>query len=970
MNKPLKTQYGCLLLLTLAWPLLTGHGYTVEPISNPILKNDGRELTFWMAGLGDFQGNFSASIVQGGTTQLLSSAQGVPVEPPRQTSDITPYGTATVSSVTLRFEKEQLDLLLRVEKLSGVPALFAQAAIRNNSPQPIRLVSLSPLLFQSSLTVDPKDWLVTAMAPHSTNETKTVSSLAEISGTCFNVHEYGGFYRSDGLGFLFGPVGTPTAYVNASLSYETGGAFSFAFKSDMSLVQVEPGEIRWSQQVVLLFEPPRKALSRWAAWVAQSHGSCTEKGALSGWSSWRFHGYDVLAKDLFEEIEAVKKAPQQLRPMVMQIDSGYWRKVSIDGKLIDPFPEELSFYAKKIAPTGARPGLLVNFRSLRPYTNVEDRVRGAVQSGFTYLKVQRTGLKIRPAELLHKTVFEVKRSYFASIRKAAGPDTYLLYNESGPDRATVGFMDANRTGREAQRNDIRSAITDALRSYHLNGRWFAVDNDYYYIGTDIANVSEIAGGWPMVRTWMSMVGLSCGSAITGDPWHSEGFVPYWRNVEVMSPPAKERTEVLDLCRSKEWPSLFGHVTREWGAMTVALLWNPGTVERTVTLNFAEAGMDPSHRYAVWSFWDNRYLGVTKGSWKTPALAPSASQHLCFTDLDQFPDGPVLIGSSLHIYCGAAEIKQVVRRRAGIDIHLTDAGARQGDLFFYSKWQPVWKSARGCSVVDIASAGENVWRLRLVDRQCGTPQSVSLELLLPVTRQLWFWLLIALVALSLIIAVWRYFAWLKIQRANVLEQERTRIAMDLHDDLGGGLTEIAMLSEVAQQDLAQPEQASEHLKRIFRSSREMTQALDEIVWAVNPANDTLEKLIAFSGEFARELLEPAGIRCRLEMPAEIPSVVLKAQTRHQLCMVLKESLNNIVKHAGATEVHIRIRVSGKDLSVRIEDNGAGFEPAASLGKAGRHNGLENMRKRMLDIQGTFEIESELQKGTAIHLKVRI
>ncbi len=87
-----------------------------------------------------------------------------------------------------------------------------------------------------------------------------------------------------------------------------------------------------------------------------------------------------------------------------------------------------------------------------------------------------------------------------------------------------------------------------------------------------------------------------------------------------------------------------------------MLWNPGTSEAAITLDFARAGLDPQRRYAVWSFWDNRYLGVAKGSWTTPTLAPSASQHLCFTDLDRTPNKPVLVGSNLHIFCGGAEIR--------------------------------------------------------------------------------------------------------------------------------------------------------------------------------------------------------------------------------------------------------------------------------------------------------------------------
>jgi len=133
-----------------------------------------------------------------------------------------------------------------------------------------------------------------------------------------------------------------------------------------------------------------------------------------------------------------------------------------------------------------------------------------------------------------------------------------------------------------------------------------------------------------------MVGLSCGAAFTSDPWNEERFKPYWRNAEILTPPAKERTVVADLCTSKEWPRLVGRVKREWGDWTVALLWNPLEKEQKVTLDFARIGLDPGRRYAVWSFWDNRYLGVVEGSYTTPFLAASASQHLCITELPQSP----------------------------------------------------------------------------------------------------------------------------------------------------------------------------------------------------------------------------------------------------------------------------------------------------------------------------------------------
>jgi hypothetical protein len=266
-----------------------------------------------------------------------------------------------------------------------------------------------------------------------------------------------------------------------------------------------------------------------------------------------------------------------------------------------------------------------------------------------------------------------------------------------------------------------------LRSYDLNGRWFAVDNDCYYLANDVKGAGNIAGGWPTIRTYASMMGLSSGAAFTSDLWNWDGFKPYLRMTEIMTPPAKERSEVLDLCTAEEWPRLLGKVQRPWGNWAVALLWNPTKQEQAIPLDFAKAGLDPAHRYAVWSFWDNRFLGIAKGQWVTPALPATGCQHLVFTDLDSQPDRPVVIGSSLHIFCGAAEIKNVNSTPTSVDIELTDAGAREGDLFVYSPKALAAKSATGCTVKSVEAAGENVWKIHLEGRAINTPQTVRLSI---------------------------------------------------------------------------------------------------------------------------------------------------------------------------------------------------------------------------------------------------
>jgi len=953
-------------------------------MSKAILDADGRGFTFAIPKVMTFKGSFSATLVRDaqtrellstmglpefkpGLTQVLHSAEGVLLADPESFTEETPYGRATGKEVALRFDRVQLDLLVRFSQVPGLRGFQVKTGVRNSGPSSVRLLTLSPVVMEFQVPGKPMGWLVTALNT-SVKVAPPIVALSEISQP-LTVFEYGGFYSApDGNGFLFGPVGTPVAYVKASIEHKGDRKVAFTYTAEMSGVQVKPGETRWGQQVALFAEPACLALAHWAGWVAKTHNARTDKGSLSGWNSYSFHGAKISGQDVLADVETVVKNPDRFRPMVMEIDTGYEQKIDKTG-INTKFLEGMPFYAQRIAETGARPGILLNFQGPPGFETTANRIREMVKGGFTYLKINRTFLTFEDDPIPSKTTFERMREGFTQLREAAGEGTYLLYNNSTPDRATVGLVDANRIGVESHRISVRSAVTDALRSYHLNARWFAVDPDSYYMGTDIANVSEIAGGWPMVRTWMSMVGLSCGAALTSDPWHWESFRPYWRNVEVMTPPAREETVVLDLCTSSTWPRLVGHVKRPWGDHTVALLWNTGTFEQIVTLDFERAGLNTKHRYAVWSFWDNRYLGVTKGSWKTPALGPNASQHLCFTDLDQSADKPVLIGSGLHIYCGAAEIKKVSSSRSRMEIELTDAGARGGSLFIYSQRQPVWKAAEGCTVAEIASAGENVWRIQLADRKSGAVQRVTLGILLPVTQQVWFWVLCSVLIASLLFAMWRYLAFARLREQHALEQERARIARDLHDDIGAGLTEIAMQSSLVSRDI-DPNTSAAALHRIDRvrqSASELTRNIDEIVWALNPANDTLDRFVSYLSHATTQFLSAAGLAVRFDIPAVLPATVLSGKVRHYLFLVLREALNNVVKYAHADMVRIGIQVADGELSFVVEDNGCGFKPEA-VGADGTHEGLASMRDRLKEIGGQFCLTSNLGIGTRVEFSV--
>jgi signal transduction histidine kinase len=184
----------------------------------------------------------------------------------------------------------------------------------------------------------------------------------------------------------------------------------------------------------------------------------------------------------------------------------------------------------------------------------------------------------------------------------------------------------------------------------------------------------------------------------------------------------------------------------------------------------------------------------------------------------------------------------------------------------------------------------------------------------------------------------------------------------------------MFSQPEQAELDQPQQTAAVLSRIYSTAREMTRALDEIVWAIDPRHDTLDSLIRYMGRFAQELLSAAGIRCRLDVPLEVPVWPLTAEIRHNLFLAYKEALNNVVKHAAATEVRISVTVRAADFILVLRDNGRGFDrsspPSSVTGRIASGNGLRNIEGRISRIGGRCEISSELGQGTALSFVIPI
>lgn len=217
---------------------------------------------------------------------------------------------------------------------------------------------------------------------------------------------------------------------------------------------------------------------------------------------------------------------------------------------------------------------------------------------------------------------------------------------------------------------------------------------------------------------------------------------------------------------------------------------------------------------------------------------------------------------------------------------------------------------------------------------------------------------------------------RLEHQRAVERERTRIARDIHDDLGASLTRITMLSQTARKELENPGAVAGHLTRIEGTARELTRAMDETVWALNPRHDTLDSLAGYLVRFAQDFLGPAGIRCRVDMPLTLPGWPLGAELRHNVFLAYKEAINNIVRHAGARAVNISLHPREDGFDLRVEDDGHGFDLAqvpsaasgAPPGRPAGGNGLRNMHTRMDAVGGTMEIRSHGGGGTTVCLRV--
>jgi len=207
----------------------------------------------------------------------------------------------------------------------------------------------------------------------------------------------------------------------------------------------------------------------------------------------------------------------------------------------------------------------------------------------------------------------------------------------------------------------------------------------------------------------------------------------------------------------------------------------------------------------------------------------------------------------------------------------------------------------------------------------------------------------------------------LDRQLMLERERARISQDMHDDIGAGLTKIAMISEGLPNFPQHGQETDARMSKVASTAREMIARLNVIVWALNPKDDNLVSLVAYSRRYFGEYLDNFSIRFKMEVTDTLPDLSLTPDFRRNVFYSLQEAIHNAVKHGACTEIGIVLKISKNQMTISITDNGHGFDQKMA-GTSG--NGLLNMKKRAEDLGGSFEIQSSPQIGTRVLFIIRL
>ncbi len=207
-------------------------------------------------------------------------------------------------------------------------------------------------------------------------------------------------------------------------------------------------------------------------------------------------------------------------------------------------------------------------------------------------------------------------------------------------------------------------------------------------------------------------------------------------------------------------------------------------------------------------------------------------------------------------------------------------------------------------------------------------------------------------------------FLQSQMETLVRRERSRIAIDLHDDLGGGLTQLVLLGESSRRDLPEDSSTGQALARLCDQSRGLVRRMNETVWLINSERDNLRDFASYVVKYAESFFQTSPVRSRFDIEGDLPPLPFDLGIRRNLFLAVKEACNNIVRHSGASRATISVHRQRQELVISVRDNGRGFDPQAKV----TGNGLRNMRQRVTEVGGRFKLSQRPEGGTLVEFRI--
>ena len=367
-----------------------------------------------------------------------------------------------------------------------------------------------------------------------------------------------------------------------------------------------------------------------------------------------------------------------------------------------------------------------------------------------------------------------------------------------------------------------------------------------------------------------------------------------------------------------------------------------------------------------------YFGGIKGfNWFKPGTIPKEYQkpeaaitHIAINDTVFIKDSSFLLEHTIRVPYFKNDF---IFQFAALDYTRPEANKVQ---YFLEGWDADWViSDNHTARYSNLPPGKYTLRLKVSNAAGVWSQEEKINIFIqsPFWKRSWFLMLLSLFLIAVVAFMTYEIAQTKAKRKlRLLEQkiavdaERNRISADMHDEIGSGITHIALLSELIQAQNKEEKELKKDINTIATSARKLVQTMSEIIWALNPHNDSLENLLAYTREQSQQLFESMNIQLHIDFPDTVPDIKLSNVQRRNLYLVTREALNNALKHSDATNIQLKFEVAHTMYCFSVIDDGVGIKEKNT--KYGS-NGLINMQKRMKDIDGTIEWQS-LKKGIAV------